>query len=447
MHYLHIQPRENDVDREEIKFPACNLIIWLHWWSSKLLQWSEENLKIWETFLLFSHSKADKNLPSYQLLHHDIYSRYKSWARLLCMGSLLTSHCIRSDQKTSLCFANINSQSFIYLILCVAYYSFMIGVWTTPKQYLCISVQKQTLYILLKYHVFKKSSKGNQIPRPGILSSVINEEAHRWNDCQVVFNKMRMAKGQYIENFLAVFLSYWLCTFILLVRDARCIYSGTLTTASFMALVLGHHIPTIILVYAYMGLNVIFHALHGKSEATFPPISSTHELINFIKGFCWHSSIINPLKEHLTDDNKISKINFVYFLSIDECIHAFRPQLKIVHFGKPLKPLVLAMEDDSSHVKIVRIIVAIQATPIFAIPIQSIAPSTKLKSIINRQNACWSCEPTTKRVIELSSEGVENIMDILDADHNPIECMITLVFLKTHLSFQMRLSFQPSCLF
>jgi len=33
------------------------------------------------------------------------------------------------------------------------------------------------------------------------------------------------------------------------------------------------------------------------------------------------------------------------------------------------------------------------------------------------------CEPSTQKVIELPAEDAENIMDILDAEPNPTECM------------------------
>ncbi|KAJ8422681.1 hypothetical protein Cgig2_000899 [Carnegiea gigantea] len=33
-------------------------------------------------------------------------------------------------------------------------------------------------------------------------------------------------------------------------------------------------------------------------------------------GFCWHSSIINPLKETLLDDDKLSRADFAYFVRI-----------------------------------------------------------------------------------------------------------------------------------
>jgi len=61
-------------------------------------------------------------------------------------------------------------------------------------------------------------------------------------------------------------------------------------------------------------------------------------------------------------------------ISKDEGKLVSKPKLKIVRFGKSLKPFVPLMEDGSSCVKIPGIDVVILATPIPAIPIQSIAP-------------------------------------------------------------------------
>ena len=51
-----------------------------------------------------------------------------------------------------------------------------------------------------------------------------------------------------------------------------------------------------------------------------------------------------------------------------------KPKLKIVRSGKPMEPFVPAMENGSSRVEIPGIDVGTLATPIPAIPIQSIAP-------------------------------------------------------------------------
>ena len=62
------------------------------------------------------------------------------------------------------------------------------------------------------------------------------------------------------------------------------------------------------------------------------------------------------------------------------------------------------------------------------------------------------CEPSTQKVTELPLEGADNIMDILDAKPNPVECMVLhsffffsffLFFEKKgykHFFFHMRIS-------
>lgn len=40
------------------------------------------------------------------------------------------------------------------------------------------------------------------------------------------------------------------------------------------------------------------------------------------------------------------------------------------------------------------------------------------------------CELSTKTIVEQPLEGAENIIDILDADPNPTDCILTLHFLK-----------------
>jgi len=47
-----------------------------------LPSWSTENLKTAEVFLLLSHTEAKESVPSYQLLHHDIDAKKKSWEKL-----------------------------------------------------------------------------------------------------------------------------------------------------------------------------------------------------------------------------------------------------------------------------------------------------------------------------------------------------------------------------
>jgi len=227
----------------------------------------------------------------------------------------------------------------------------------------------------------------------------------------------------------------------------------------------------------------------GVGRAKSFQLEEARELIGSGRGFRWHSSIINRLKETLVDGGKLSRADFAYFVSIRSsfvsyrcedgfvtehycpdrfsrqfgfhrdvptdldfdnlpdpetmlCYHqtlmrygtgsqvllpgrcnllqrkntrAFRewwskmfisstcsphagdfkrkrselfdtntsedagklgtkPKLKIVRSGKPLEPSVPLMGDGSSRIRIPGVDVVMPATPILAIPIQSIAP-------------------------------------------------------------------------
>ncbi|KAJ8439184.1 LOW QUALITY PROTEIN: hypothetical protein Cgig2_029722 [Carnegiea gigantea] len=141
---------------------------------------------------------------------------------------------------------------------------------------------------------------------------------------------------------------------------------------------------------------------------------------NTTHSFCeWWSKMFIPSTYSLYAIDSKRKQSDLFDTNIlkDEGKLGSKPKLKIVHSGKPLEPFVLPMEDGSSCVKILGIDVAILATPVRTIPIQSIAllPRDKL--------AVGVCEPSTKKVLELPQEGAKNIMDILDAKANPTECI------------------------
>ena len=45
------------------------------------------------------------------------------------------------------------------------------------------------------------------------------------------------------------------------------------------------------------------------------------------------------------------------------------------------------------------------------------------------------CEPNIKKAVELPPEGAENIMDILNAEPNPAECMVLSLFFSFFFFF------------
>ncbi|KAJ8439971.1 hypothetical protein Cgig2_008354 [Carnegiea gigantea] len=120
---------------------------------------------------------------------------------------------------------------------------------------------------------------------------------------------------------------------------------------------------------------------------------------------------------HVGDYKRKRSDLLVMNVSKDEGKLTSKPKLKIVCSGKPLDSFIPPIEDSSSHVKILGIDVVIPATPILAIPIQSIAP------LPQNELSIGVCEPSIEKIIELPPKGAENIMYILDAESNPAECM------------------------
>ena len=83
------------------------------------------------------------------------------------------------------------------------------------------------------------------------------------------------------------------------------------------------------------------------------------------------SSTCSP---HASDSKRKQSDLFDTRISKDEGKLGSNPKLKTVRSRKPLEPFVPPMEDCSSCIKIPGIDVVIPATPILAIPIESIAP-------------------------------------------------------------------------
>ncbi|KAJ8432209.1 LOW QUALITY PROTEIN: hypothetical protein Cgig2_020739 [Carnegiea gigantea] len=435
-HYLHMQPSESGIDGEETKLPIYNSITCLCKFDGvrghpSLPWWSKKNLNTRETFLLSGHIKSP--VTNHRLGYH-------------CMGIFLTSRFIGSGLEISSFVAKINSQPFICLMRCMRHSSFMISAQTSSEQKPDSSSRNIVLY-------------------------------HRRRSPWVVLDELGVAKGQPTETLLIAFLSCLLCTFILPVRGASCICLGTFSVASFMTSGVGYCIPSAILVSIYNGLNEISHSSHpgrggAKNFDTYelagdlvqahlaalvkPSHSSSQRLENSLvlggafivihpsstdsRRLFWMTSsyqeltlfilsIFDVLADLDLDNLPDRKQCFI----ITTCLHAIeqglkqlgsKPKLKIVHSGKPLEPFVIAIEDGSSRVKIPGIDVAIPATPIPAIPIQSIAPLPQDELPIR------ICKPSTEKVIELPPRSAENIIDILSAEPKPTKCMIEIGWLK-----------------
>ncbi|KAJ8425239.1 hypothetical protein Cgig2_014338 [Carnegiea gigantea] len=220
--------------------------------------------------------------------------------------------------------------------------------------------------------------------------------------------------------------------------DAGCIRPGTFSIASLITSGVGYCLHTAVIASIYKGLNELSRSSHpGRSGGHFPTYflyawlaknfdayelvgeaSSSPGIVKFsglgrtknttrtFREWWPKMSVSLPCSPHASGFKR--KCSDLSDTNISKDEGKLKPKLKIVYSGKPVEPFVPAIEDGSSRVKIPGIDVGTSAMPFPAIPIQSIAPLP---------------QPSTQKVIELPLEGAENIMDILDAEPNPVECM------------------------
>ncbi|KAJ8430247.1 hypothetical protein Cgig2_009425 [Carnegiea gigantea] len=235
--YLHVQPSENDVDGEDMKLPIHNPITSVCKSDCvrgppSLLWRSTENLKTGETFLLSTHIKMKENLPSYQLLRHDIESECKLWATVawgiflqIAYWEWLEDILVRCKDKltTFHLFDSLHASLFLY-DRCS---NLIQAGKPTIKQWIAFWFRERN-----RYHVARKPDQDSRIPHPGILSSIINAEV---------------------------------------LRDASCIRPDTFSVASFMASGVGYCLSTAILTSIYKGLDEISRSSHpGRGGGHFP---------------------------------------------------------------------------------------------------------------------------------------------------------------------------------
>ncbi|KAJ8450500.1 hypothetical protein Cgig2_002185 [Carnegiea gigantea] len=332
-HYLHIQPSENDVDEEETKLPLRNPITFLcksdcAKGPPSLPWWSTENLKTGETFLLSTQINMKENLPSYQLLCHDIESECKSWANYL----FTAYHKLMQGRKGKL----------------------------TIEQWIAFWFRGRN-----RYHVARKPDQDSQIPHPGILSSIIDTGAHG------------------VASFMALGVGYCPPTAIL-----TSIYKGLneISRSSHLGRS-GGHFPAHVL-YAWSAKNFDVSKLVG--EASFSPAMVKFNSIGQAKSFQLEEArklivvqnvhFLN-LQSTCSDSKRKQNDLFDTKTSKDEGKLGSKPKLKIVRSGKPLDPSVPPMGDGSSRVKILGIDVVIPVMPIPAISIQSIAPLPQMRCL------------------------------------------------------------------
>ncbi|KAJ8444757.1 hypothetical protein Cgig2_033765 [Carnegiea gigantea] len=208
-----------------------------------------------------------------------------------------------------------------------------------------------------------------------------------------------------------------------------------------------------------------------------------HRLISSSRDFYWNSTISHQMKETLIDNGELSQVDFSYFANIcSSCIiqlsprhpyghrllypsrlrdyvsasskrnftHRFQGWWSKVFFasscthsradfkrkrGSSSYPDIQRVEGPyslksklkivCSRVQILGIDVANPAVPISAIPIQSIAPSTKVINEVKAhfESSFRKISRQKLKIIEPPPKGAENITDILEADPSPTECM------------------------
>jgi len=119
-----------------------------------------------------------------------------------------------------------------------------------------------------------------------------------------------------------------------------------------------------------------------------------------------------------------------------------RPKLKIIRSQNPLRPLILASKDDLLQDKIPRIGTTISITPIFAIPIQSVAMTANAQNEVGftpESSPVVACGQKLKPIVVCTpnEQGMSSIqgnvltskiINILDYDPSPTECMVRSSF-------------------
>ncbi|KAJ8422396.1 LOW QUALITY PROTEIN: hypothetical protein Cgig2_017684 [Carnegiea gigantea] len=118
--------------------------------------------------------------------------------------------------------------------------------------------------------------------------------------------------------------------------------------------------------------------------------------------------ISSPCSPHASDCKRKRSDLFDTNISKDEGKLGSKPKLKIVRAGKRLDPFVLPMKNGSSHSR------TRCCHPNNTHPYNPYSKHCSITIV---------CEPNTEQAIELPPEGAENIMNILNVEPNPTECI------------------------
>ncbi|KAJ8424351.1 hypothetical protein Cgig2_033470 [Carnegiea gigantea] len=144
-----------------------------------------------------------------------------------------------------------------------------------------------------------KSDCQSRVPLPTNVSLIT--KVYGWNESHAVFGKLGMPKGKHTETFLVAFLSYWLCLFILLVKDTSYIYLGTFSVASSIERGQAYCLSSAILTIIYRGLSEICHSAH-------PGGKGGHIPWNFL--YAWMTKYF---RTYDFDDNVSSNLRMLKF--------------------------------------------------------------------------------------------------------------------------------------
>ncbi|KAJ8444116.1 hypothetical protein Cgig2_005797 [Carnegiea gigantea] len=142
----------------------------------------------------------------------------------------------------------------------------------------------------------------------------------------------------------------------------------------------------------------------GLGQAKSFQLEEARELIGFGRGFrWWHSSIIDRLKETLMDDNKLSRAEFAYVVSIRSNFVSYYRQFGF-HQDVPADMDFDNLPDPETMLCCHHVLTRYGTGSQDKLPI-------------------GVCELSTEKVIKLPPEDAENIMDILHAEPNLTKCM------------------------
>ncbi|KAJ8429010.1 LOW QUALITY PROTEIN: hypothetical protein Cgig2_012708 [Carnegiea gigantea] len=279
-------------------------------------------------FSLTIHFSIYKNLPSYQLLHHDIEFGNNSGPRLPLHDKLTYTPLYWKWSANEVPVFIFDIHSFLMPPLSGSVYHELVALnWNSQISFLLILL----IYLLATIKLYKV---GIAFLRPSFQAST---------------------------NDLMRFIEWWplSCHFLYawLAKNVDTYKLGSEASSSS-----GMKQCFVITTYSYI----------MEHDLKYYFVSNTLHLRGNIT-HAFHDGWYKMLSPQLT-------INVLMIPKGNET------KLQIVHFGEPLEPFIPLIEDDPSRIKIPKIDVIIPITPIATIPILSTAPSTKVTNEVKEHS-------------------------------------------------------------